>query len=265
MLFRVDAKLNPYVANALSALPFVVALIGYLVVAQLRHAENPDDKIVPTPTKIVDGVRRVITPVNGEVQLIADSVISGKRFFTATAIIFCAIPLGVIMACFPFWDCLLYKFLIFFDKIPAIALLPIIFILLGLEELSKIALIVIGVFPTVCLDAYLRAKGIPEEQFQKAQSLGASGFETAWIVVLPQIFPKMLDTIRLNFKSMMGLLLTSEAIAASAGLGYRIFVVRRYLAMDIIIPYVFWMTLLLFLADYAFQFWVSRYRWLDKN
>src|SRR5438552_1765481 len=37
--------------------------------------------------------------------------------------------------------------------------------------------------------------------------------------------------------------------AVTVGLGYRIFVVRRYLAMDIIIPYVLWMTVLLFLTD----------------
>jgi NitT/TauT family transport system permease protein len=266
MLFRVDTKLNPWLASVLSALPFVASIGLYLTISAARYAENPDDKIVPTPAKIVSGIQRSFgVNSSDEIQIVADTLASGKRFFMALGIVFMAIPLGVIMACFPFWECLLYRFLIFFDKIPAIALLPILFIAFGLGELSKIALIVIGVFPTVALDAYLRGKSIPEEQFQKAQSLGASGFETAWIVFLPQIFPRMLDTIRLNFKSMMGLLLVAEALAASAGLGYRIFVVRRYMAMDVIIPYVFWMTLLLFIADYAFQYWISRYRWLDKN
>ncbi|MEP3304041.1 MAG: ABC transporter permease, partial [Roseibium sp.] len=32
-------------------------------------------------------------------------------------------------------------------------------------------------------------------------------------------------------------------------LRYRIFLVRRYLAMDVILPYVFWITLLAFLLD----------------
>ena len=43
----------------------------------------------------------------------------------------------------------------------------------------------------------------------------------------------------------------AEAIASTDGLGYRIFLVRRYLAMDVIIPYVAWITLLAFLLDYV--------------
>ena len=41
-------------------------------------------------------------------------------------------------------------------------------------------------------------------------------------------------------------LIAAEAIAATEGLGYRIFLVRRFLAMDVILPYVAWITLLAF-------------------
>ena len=41
------------------------------------------------------------------------------------------------------------------------------------------------------------------------------------------------------------------AIAADVGLGYRIFLVRRYLQMDVILPYVAWITLLAYFADLA--------------
>ena len=60
-------------------------------------------------------------------------------------------------------------------------------------------------------------------------------------------------------------LIAGESLAASVGLGYRIFVVRRYVAMEIIIPYVIWMTLLLFVADFAVLWWIKfRHRWLDQ-
>ncbi len=250
----------------LSALPFVVLLGLYLGTSYVRHVKNPDDKIVPTLGKMVEGAKRSMTPdSSGKVQLLMDTWASTRRFGIALAIIFLAVPLGVMMGCFPFWEQLLYRFVVFTDKIPAIALLPILFIAFGLGELSKIVLMVLGVFPTVCLDAYLRAKAIPEEQFQKAHTLQSSGFEVVWLVVYPQIFPKMLDTIRLNFKSMMALLLAGEALAASVGLGYRIFVVRRYLAMEIIIPYVIFMTVLLYSADVVFQWWAKRYRWVDRE
>jgi len=57
-------------------------------------------------------------------------------------------------------------------------------------------------------------------------------------------------------------LIAAEAIASTDGLGYRIFLVRRYLAMDVIIPYVLWITLLGFTIDWSLRRIVrSRYRW----
>ena len=48
-------------------------------------------------------------------------------------------------------------------------------------------------------------------------------------------------------------LISSEAIAATDGLGYRIFLVWRYLAMDVILPYVIWITILAFVIDYLLK------------
>ena len=45
-------------------------------------------------------------------------------------------------------------------------------------------------------------------------------------------------------------LIAAEAIASTDGLGYRIFLVRRYLSMDLILPYVAWITLLAFIIDW---------------
>ncbi len=46
------------------------------------------------------------------------------------------------------------RFFLFFDKIVALSLLPILFIAFGIDELSKIMLIVIGVAPTIILDTF---------------------------------------------------------------------------------------------------------------
>ena len=71
--------------------------------------------------------------------------------------------------------------------------------------------------------------------------------------------------MRLNFKAILLFLIAGEALASQAGLGYRIFLVRRYVAMDIIIPYVIWISLLAFLADLAIRVFIKkRYPWLNK-
>lgn len=266
-LLRTDAVLGVKARLALGLAPFALLIAAYLMGAYSRHRENPQDKVMPLPGQMLDGFRRVALEKDREeeLRLWVDTWASARRFAIGIALAFVAVLVGLNMGVFPFWEAVLYKFMVFFDKIPALSVLPILFILFGLGELSKVALIVLGIFPTIALDTYLRAKAVPKETLHKAQSLGASEQEIAYRVVLPIVFPRVLDTIRLNFKSAMLLLIAGESLAASVGLGYRIFVVRRYVAMDIIIPYVLWMTLLLFLADLGLQLWIKwRYPWLDE-
>jgi NitT/TauT family transport system permease protein len=59
----------------------------------------------------------------------------------------------------------------------------------------------------------------------------------------------LVDSLRLTLGSAWLFLIAAEAIASTEGLGYRIFLVRRYLAMDVILPYVAWITLLAFSMD----------------
>lgn len=268
MVLKINAQIGRKTSLVLSALPFVVCIIAYLITAHIRHQENPKDKMVPTFSKMVDGVKRTAFQKDrkDEYRLLVDTIASGRRFFIGVGLLFGGVILGLHMGLLPFFEKLFRWFLLFFDKIPALALLPILIIIFGIGETAKIALIVIGVLPTITLDTYLRAKAVHREQIIKGFTLGASDLEVAYRVVLPQIFPKVLDTIRLNFKAVMLFLIAGESLAATAGLGYRIFVVRRYMAMDIIIPYVLWMSLLLFLADAAVRLWIhKRYPWLDKE
>jgi NitT/TauT family transport system permease protein len=56
------------------------------------------------------------------------------------------------------------------------------------------------------------------------------------------------------------------AAAASSGLGYRIFLVRRYLAMDLILPYVAWITLLAFSMDWMLRLLRSKaFGWAEMT
>ena len=55
--------------------------------------------------------------------------------------------------------------------VPPLAILPILFIVFGLGELSKVMLIVIGITPILARDLEQRAREIPRELLIKAQTL----------------------------------------------------------------------------------------------
>jgi NitT/TauT family transport system permease protein len=146
--------------------------------------------------------------------------------------------------------------------IPPIALLPILFIVFGLGETAKVALIVIGIAPFMIRDIAAHVAALPREQIIKAQTLGASSWQLMLRVALPQAMPRLIQAVRLSLGPAWVFLISAEAIASDIGLGYRIFLVRRYLSMDIIIPYVAWIALLAVAMDMALV-WASRraYPW----
>lgn len=138
--------------------------------------------------------------------------------------------------------------------VPPMAILPILFIIFGLGEVSKVVLIIIGIAPFIIRDMQARTLEIPVEQIIKAQTLSANSWQILVRVLFPQILPRLLDTIRMSLGAAWIFLIAAEAIAATDGLGYRIFLVRRYLSMDVILPYVLWITLLAFFIDWVLRF-----------
>jgi len=255
---------------ALGVLPFIALLFVYVIASQLRLAENAGDKLLPSLGTIADTFHNYAFEADkrsGEVLFWADTWASLKRIGAALAISSSlAVLLAVCIGVIPRARALLSPLLNTVAMIPPLAVLPILFIVLGLEETSKIALIVIGVAPCVARDLALRVTELPREQVIKAQTLGASTWQLILRVVLPQLWPRLIDALRLSMGSAWLFLIAAEAIASTQGLGYRIFLVRRYLAMDVILPYVAWITLLAVFADLALRALRTKaFRWAEPE
>ncbi len=55
MVFRIDARPNRATAWGLSWFLFAAGIVLYLNTARTRHMENPDDKVAPGLTQLVQG------------------------------------------------------------------------------------------------------------------------------------------------------------------------------------------------------------------
>lgn len=238
----------------LGIVPFVAMILIYAWASDLRLSVNANDKLLPSFSAMVDGMMRIgfaIDPASGHYVLIADTLASlarlGAGLGLATLI---GLILGTLIGVFPYIRALLGPFVATLSIIPPLTLLPILLIVFGLGDLAKVNLMIIGLAPFLVRDTAGRVQEIPRELFIKAKTLNASTWLTISHVVLPQILPRLLDSVRLSLGPAWLYLISSEAIAASSGLGYRIFLVRRYMAMDVIFPYVVWITLLAFTIDF---------------
>ncbi len=246
----------------LTILPFVLLLAVYGIASHIRHAENPNDKLLPTLSQIGNAVEKMALNRDartGNILLWSDTLASLKRIVTGVlAAALAGLVFGLNMGMLPGIRHLGLTFITFIAHIPPLAILPILFISFGVDEFGKIALIFLGTFPLITRDIYFAVSKIPPEMIVKALTLGASQWGVAYRVIFPQVLPRLIETVRLSLGAAWLFLIAAEAIASQDGLGYRIFLVRRYMSMDVIILYVAWITILAASTDFLLKTWVSR-------
>lgn len=244
-------------AIALSLLPFVLTIGAYVIASEIRLAENASDRLTPAPSQIVDTFVMLATEPDrrtGTIPLWSDTAASLQRLLAGIGIAAAiGLSFGLVIGLVPYARATLAPFSAAISLVPPLALLPILFIVFGLGETAKIVLIVVGIAPFLIRDQSQRVLDIPSELMVKAQTLGASTWQIALRVALPQVLPRLVQAVRLSLGPAWLFLIAAEAIAAEGGLGYRIFLVRRYLAMDVIISYVLWIAFLAFLLDFGLK------------
>lgn len=270
VFFGLHARAPEWLRRLLGFLPFVLLLAIYLIASHYRLADNPDDKLLPSLGQMYDSFVRMAFTADtrsGEYLMWVDTLSSLRRLLIGVlAAAFVGLFLGLNMGLFPTARHLFLPMTTFVSIIPPLAILPILFITFGVEEFAKIMLIFIGTFPLITRDIYQAALATPVEQVTKALTLGASPLQVVYRVALPQLMPRLLETLRLALGGAWLFLIAAEAIASTDGLGYRIFLVRRYLAMDVIIPYVLWIALLGIFFDRLLQMYSHwRYHWYYKK
>ncbi|PLY13118.1 MAG: lipid kinase [Desulfuromonas sp.] len=253
----INRKPDRHMSMFLALLPFALLVLAYVVGSDIRLTDNPNDKLLPGLQSFMDAIQRLAFQADkrtGDYLLWTDTLASlgrlGGGMLVATLI---GALGGVTIGLIPYMRAGFAPLVAVVSMTPPLALLPILFIVFGLGEFSKVVLIVIGIAPFLVRDVALRVEELPSEQLIKAQTLGANSWQLALRVVLPQTWPRLIDSVRLSLGPAWLFLIAAEAVASQSGLGYRIFLLRRYLAMDAILPYVAWITLLAYLLDLALR------------
>jgi NitT/TauT family transport system permease protein len=237
----------------LGAMLFVLLIAAYSIGSAVRLSANPDDKLLPSLAQMGAALWQLAftpEPRSGDYLLWSDTAASLARLLGGIAIsALLALVIGIPMGFIPRARAGLAPFVAALSLIPPITILPILFIVFGLGESSKVMLIVIGTAPVMVRTIAQAVVDIPSEQIVKGLTLGANTWQMILRMVLPQVMPRLITATRLGLGPAWIFLISAEAIASTGGLGYRIFLVRRYLAMDVIVPYVAWITLIAFLID----------------
>jgi NitT/TauT family transport system permease protein len=103
--------------------------------------------------------------------------------------------------------------------IPKIALLPLIMLIFGIGEMSKIVLIAIGCFFLVLINSMAGVMNINKIYFEVAKNYGASKYKIFTKVVLRGSLPTIFTGLRLALGLSLILVVAAEMVSANKGLG----------------------------------------------
>lgn len=196
-------------------------------------------KLMPPPSEMYKQTKKYVTTVDvrTEKNLFEEDFKATMTRFVKGFGVFasCALFIGVLMGLFPFLRYIINPILILISIVPALALLPIIYVQAGSEEFGKIAIIVIGSVFLMTRDIATITSDIPREHITKALTLGANPIRVFWHVILPQVMPRFLRTCMIYLTSAWLFLITAEFTSATFGLAARInFLVKTSLMARIL-------------------------------
>ncbi|PKM49371.1 MAG: ABC transporter permease [Firmicutes bacterium HGW-Firmicutes-7] len=188
-------------------------------------------RVLPTPFMVYQKISLLYTD-----KIYQHILVSLYRVLSGLGIaMILGIGIGLLIAYSGWWNKLLNPLIYFTYPIPKTVLLPILMLLFGLGDSSKITLIVLIIIFQVIVSARDAVQGISQETYAFIHSLGASKYQIFIHVTLPAILPELLTNLRLSVGTALSILFFAEAYGTHYGIGY--YILDAWSRMDYISMY----------------------------
>lgn len=186
-------------------------LIGWQIAALIT-----DLPIIPAPTLVFNNLLDIFSS-----KIALHAFYSLWRIIAGVVLaVILGIPLGLCMGYFASWDQVLSPVVYLTYPVPKIALLPVVMLLFGLGELSKILMIFMIIVFQVIVAVRDGVKNIPKETYYPLYSLGAGAIDIFREILIPASLPKFLTSLRVAMATAISVLFFTETFGTQYGMGY---------------------------------------------
>lgn len=197
---------------------FVMFLILWIVLAFVVNRE-----ILPSPVSVIPLFVKLMF---GELGV--HFVVSTIRVITAIlAAVIAAVPIGLVLGQMKTINRFFSPLISVLYAIPKIVLLPVVYVLFGISDFSKIFLISLILFFQILVVVRDESAALPGELIYSVRSLGAGRLALLRFVYFPASVPAILTAIRVSIGTALAVLFIAEQSLTEYGLGYFI-IVRAY-------------------------------------
>jgi ABC-type nitrate/sulfonate/bicarbonate transport system permease component len=138
-------------------------------------------------------------------------------------------------------------FLQFLRAVPPTAIIPVGILLIGINDAMRVLVIAFGAMWPILVNSADGARGVPGERLESARNFGLTPFETLVGVTFPSALPAVFAGLRTGLAIAFIMIVVSEMIGSTNGLGYYILAAQRTFA----IPQMYAGIVLLAILGYA--------------
>jgi NitT/TauT family transport system permease protein len=219
-------RLLRFVHGPLISLCVIAALI-VLWEAGVRLFHVPEF-ILPAPTTIWRDTSQLGFGLTTHISATVLTIMGG--YLIALTI---SLPLAIALASSRLMSHALYPLLIIKQSVPVVALAPILIVILGAGEASRMAITaLIALFPMV-VSTSTGLKSTPVELTELSRAMGASWSKQLIDIRLPSAVPYIFSGAKISMTLSVVGAVVGEFVAAERGLGYLIYTSTAYFHVSI--------------------------------
>ena len=217
----------------------IISPIAFILIWEAVARYNfIDVRFWPAPSSIMETLAKMVS--SGEIfrhlQLSLMRILLGFALGTIPALI-----LGLAMGLFRWLRTILNPFVAFAYPIPKSSILPLIMLIFGLGEMTKIVTVALGVFFLVLINTIAGVRNINSIYLDAAKNFGAGYFDTLIHVALPGALPLIFAGLKLGLGTGLIMIVIAEMVGGRDGLGYLVWeswqsfsVTRLYVGLFVI-------------------------------
>ena len=123
----------------------------------------------------------------------------------------------------------------FVRPIPPLALIPLVILWLGIDEVAKTFLLFLAALFIMVIAARAGVSSVQISKVHAAYSLGASKLQVLGHVILPNALPEIFTGLRTSMGVCWGTLVAAELVAADQGVGSMMMIAKNFLQTDVVV------------------------------
>jgi len=194
-----------------------------------------DPLFLPSPQSVWTVFLELLHEGYKGTSLINHIVNSLYRLFLALILaLITAIPLGILCGYSKYLRAIFDPIIEFYRPLPPLAYYALLVLWLGIDDISKIALLFLNAFAPLFIVTVSSVQKVPRDRINGSLSLGASRWKVLVYVIFPTCLPDIITGLRTAIGVTYATLVAAEMVASSSGIGWVVLDASKYLRSDIV-------------------------------